>query len=91
MSSTKFRVMSARKSSSIIAKSPVIRHIKASDHYHPLRFSQKIVDNHILKIQLIGEAVLLAIKRGEFDESVFRYILDSGLTRPVDRALFDLD
>ncbi len=43
------------------------------------------------KNQLIGTAVLLAMQRGVFDESVFQYVLDSGLTHPDDRALFNLD
>ncbi len=65
--------------------------IRKSDQPYTPHAPQKKIDDHIRKIQLIGEAVLLAVKRGEFDESVFRYVLDSGLTCPADRALFDLD
>ncbi|MGF6607725.1 hypothetical protein OKW45_002625 [Paraburkholderia sp. WSM4175] len=43
------------------------------------------------KVQLVGEAVLRRVDRGEWDEAEFRRMMDDALSRPADRALFDLD
>ena len=43
------------------------------------------------KVMLVGEAVLRRLDRGEWDEADFRQMMDEALSRPVDRALFDLD
>lgn len=43
------------------------------------------------KAQLVGEAVLRRVERGEWDEDDFRQMMDESLGRPADRALFDLD
>ncbi|MFT3815664.1 MAG: hypothetical protein QM740_20250 [Acidovorax sp.] len=40
---------------------------------------------------LVGEAVLARVARGEWDEDDFRRMMDEALSRPIDRALFDLD
>jgi hypothetical protein len=39
----------------------------------------------------VGEAVLRRVERGEMDEAEFRQMMDEALTRPADRAMFDLD
>jgi hypothetical protein len=39
---------------------------------------------------LIGSIVLDKVKRGEVDDAEFRKWLHAGLTRPADRALFNL-
>jgi hypothetical protein len=43
------------------------------------------------KALLVGQAVLRRVERGEWDATDFRKMMDEALTRPVDRALFDLD
>ncbi|MBC8721683.1 hypothetical protein [Paraburkholderia sp. 31.1] len=43
------------------------------------------------KVQLVGEAVLRRVDRGEWAEAEFRQMMDDALSRPADRALFDLD
>lgn len=43
------------------------------------------------KVMLVGEAVLRRVERGEWDEAEFRQMMDEALSRPVDRALFELD
>ncbi len=40
---------------------------------------------------LVGEAVLGRVARGDWDEAEFRQMMDDALSRPADRALFDLD
>jgi hypothetical protein len=40
---------------------------------------------------LVGEAVLARLDRGDWDEEDFRRMMDQSLSRPVDRALFNLD
>jgi hypothetical protein len=40
---------------------------------------------------LVGEAVLARVARGDWDEEDFRLMMDEALSRPMDRALFDLD
>jgi hypothetical protein len=39
----------------------------------------------------VGEAVLRRVDRGEWHEAAFRQMMDEALSRPVDRALFDLE
>ncbi|WP_323123634.1 hypothetical protein [Burkholderia alba] len=43
------------------------------------------------KVMLVGEAVLRRVDRGEWDEAEFRLMMDEALSRPADRALFELD
>ncbi|MCA7888866.1 hypothetical protein LGM58_37420 [Burkholderia contaminans] len=43
------------------------------------------------RIVLVGEAVLRRVERGEWDDADFRAMMDEALSRPADRALFDLD
>lgn len=43
------------------------------------------------KAVLAGEAILRRVERGEFDETEFRAMMDEYVSRPADRALFDLD
>ena len=43
------------------------------------------------KVMLVGEAVMRRLERGEWDEADFRQMMDDALSRPADRALFDLD
>jgi hypothetical protein len=40
---------------------------------------------------LAGEALLRRVDRGEWDEADFRAMMDDYLSRPADRALFELD
>jgi hypothetical protein len=40
---------------------------------------------------LAGEALLRRLDRGEWDVADFRAMMDEFLSRPADRALFDLD
>lgn len=40
---------------------------------------------------LVGEAVLARLANGELDEIEFRKMMSDSLSRPADRALFDLD
>lgn len=43
------------------------------------------------RIVLVGEAVLRRVERGEWDDADFRAMMDEALSRPADRALFNLD
>jgi hypothetical protein len=43
------------------------------------------------KVMLAGEAILRRVDRGEMAEDEFRQMMDEALSRPADRALFDLD
>jgi hypothetical protein len=43
------------------------------------------------KVMLAGEAVLRRVDRGEWDAEDFMRMMDEALSRPADRALFDLD
>ncbi|AJW93600.1 hypothetical protein BM43_7589 (plasmid) [Burkholderia gladioli] len=43
------------------------------------------------RIVLVGEAVLRRVELGEWDDADFRAMMDEALSRPADRALFDLD
>jgi hypothetical protein len=43
------------------------------------------------KVMLVGEAVLRRLERGELDAVDFYRMMDEALSRPADRALFDLD
>jgi DNA/RNA-binding domain of Phe-tRNA-synthetase-like protein len=43
------------------------------------------------KVMLAGEAILRRVDRGEFDEAEFRAMMDEYVSRPADRALFDLE
>jgi hypothetical protein len=43
------------------------------------------------KYRLVGEAVMQQVARGERDEKEFLQMMDAALSRPADRALFDLD
>lgn len=42
-------------------------------------------------IVLAGEALLRRVDRGELDAADFRAMMDEYLSRPADRALFELD
>lgn len=63
---------------------------KASDKVRRQQYKQSKAD-HDRKVTLVGEAVLRRIDRGEWDEAEFRQMMDEALSRPADRALFDLD
>jgi len=43
------------------------------------------------KVILVGDAVMRRLECGDWDEADFRKMMDEALSRPVDRALFDLD
>ncbi|WP_244120594.1 hypothetical protein, partial [Burkholderia gladioli] len=43
------------------------------------------------RVMLVGEAVLRRVERGEWDEAEFKSMMDEALSRPADRALFELD
>lgn len=43
------------------------------------------------KAQLVGEAVLHRLHRGEWDEEAFRQMMDEYVSRPADWVLFELD
>ncbi|OXJ22462.1 hypothetical protein CFB82_40790 [Burkholderia sp. HI2714] len=43
------------------------------------------------KMMLAGEAILRRVERGEWDVADFRQMMDDALSRPADRALFELD
>ena len=43
------------------------------------------------RTMLVGEAVLRRVARGEMGEDELRAIMDEALSRPADRALFDLE
>jgi hypothetical protein len=60
---------------------------KAADKVRRLQYKQTRVD-HDREVMLVGEAVL---RRGERDEAEFRRMMTEALSRPADRALFDLE
>lgn len=62
---------------------------KASDKARRGAYKQSKADKE-RKVMLIGEAVLRRVENGDWDESDFLEMMDAALTRPVDRALFDL-
>ncbi|KVN29323.1 hypothetical protein [Burkholderia ubonensis] len=43
------------------------------------------------KVMLTGEALLRRVDRGEWDAADFYRMMDEFLSRPADRALFELD
>jgi hypothetical protein len=63
---------------------------KASDKARRQQYKQSKAD-HDRKVMLVGEAVLRRVDRGEWDEAEFRQMMDEALSRPADRALFDLE
>lgn len=63
---------------------------KASDKARRQQYKQNRADRE-RKVMLIGEAVLRRVDRGEWDETDFREMMDDAVSRPADRALFDLD
>jgi hypothetical protein len=63
---------------------------KAADRERRQAYRQTRADRE-RRVMLIGEAVLHRVERGEWDEAEFRKMMDEALTRPADRALFDLD
>ena len=63
---------------------------KAADKERRSAYKQGKADKD-RKISLVGEAVIRRVESGEWDEAEFRKMMDEALSRPVDRALFDLD
>lgn len=63
---------------------------KASDKARRQQYKQGRADRE-RKVVLVGEAVLRRVDRGELAENEFREMMDDALSRPADRALFDLD
>lgn len=63
---------------------------KAADKERRSAYKQSRADKD-RKISLVGEAVIRRVESGEWDETEFRKMMDEALSRPVDRALFDLD
>lgn len=63
---------------------------KASDKARRQQYKQDRADGE-RKVVLVGEAVLRRVDRGELAENEFREMMDDALSRPADRALFDLD
>jgi hypothetical protein len=63
---------------------------KASDKARRQQYKQSKAD-HDRKVMLVGDAVLRRVDRGEWDEAEFRQMMDEALSRPADRALFDLE
>ncbi|MFL9907366.1 hypothetical protein [Paraburkholderia sp. RL17-337-BIB-A] len=63
---------------------------KASDKARRQQYKQSKAD-HDRKVMLVGEAVLRRVDRGEMDEEEFKQMMDEALSRPADRALFDLE
>ncbi|KVN02940.1 hypothetical protein [Burkholderia diffusa] len=47
--------------------------------------------NRERKVMLAGEAILRRVDRGEWDAADFYRMMDEYLSRPADRALFELD
>uniref|UniRef100_UPI003BEEB97E hypothetical protein n=1 Tax=Burkholderia arboris TaxID=488730 RepID=UPI003BEEB97E len=43
------------------------------------------------RVMLAGEAILRRVDRGEYDAADFYRMMDEYVSRPADRALFDLD
>jgi hypothetical protein len=48
-------------------------------------------DDEQRRTMLVGEAVLCRVARGEMGEDELRTMMDEALSRPADRALFDLE
>lgn len=48
-------------------------------------------EDHARRVALVGETVLRMVERGEWDLAEFTAMMDEALTRPAERALFDLD
>lgn len=63
---------------------------RASDKLRRQQYKQTKAD-HERKVILVGEAVMRRLDRGEWDEADFQQMMDEVLSRPADRALFDLD
>jgi hypothetical protein len=63
---------------------------KAADKARRQQYKQSKAD-HDRKVMLVGEAVLRRVDRGDWDEEEFKQMMDEALSRPADRALFDLD
>jgi hypothetical protein len=63
---------------------------RASDKARRQQYKQTRADRE-RKVLLVGEAVMRRLDRGEWDEVDFRQMMDETLSRPADRALFDLD
>jgi hypothetical protein len=63
---------------------------KAADKARRQQYKQTRAD-YDRKVLLVGEAVLRRVDRGEWDEAEFRQMMDDALSRPADRALFDLE
>jgi hypothetical protein len=63
---------------------------KAADKARRQQYKQTRAD-YDRKVLLVGEAVLRRVDRGEWDEAEFRQMMDEALSRPADRALFDLE
>lgn len=47
--------------------------------------------DELRRTMLVGEAILRRVSRGEMGEDELRVIMDEALSRPADRALFDLE
>ncbi|WP_175891669.1 hypothetical protein [Burkholderia cepacia] len=63
---------------------------KAADRERRQAYKQTRADRE-RKVMLVGEAVLRRVDRGEWDAEDFARMMDDALSRPADRALFDLD
>jgi hypothetical protein len=63
---------------------------RASDKARRQQYRQTRADQE-RQVVLVGEAVMRRLDRGEWDEADFRQMMDEVLSRPADRALFDLD
>ncbi|CAB3774387.1 hypothetical protein [Paraburkholderia humisilvae] len=63
---------------------------KTADRERRQAYKQTRADRE-RRVMLVGETVLHRVERGEWDEAEFRKMMDEALTRPADRALFDLD
>jgi hypothetical protein len=63
---------------------------KASNKARRQQYKQSKADRD-RKVMLVGEAVLRRVDRGEWDEVEFRQMMEEALSRPADRALFELD
>jgi hypothetical protein len=63
---------------------------RVSDKGHRQQYRLSKADRH-RKAMLVGEAVLRRVHSGEWSEADFRQMMDEALSRPADRALFDLD
>lgn len=63
---------------------------KAADKARRATYKQSRADRE-RKVMLAGEAILRRVDRGDWDEADFRRMMDDYVSRPADRALFDLD